>query len=232
VIWFHAPHLPVVAGPKYRQMYKDQKPKYRDYYGCITAMDEQVGRLRAELERLGIADDTMLWFCSDNGPEGNDAAPGRTNGLRGRKRSLYEGGVRVPGLLLWPAKIQRPRVVRMPCSTSDYFPTVVDVLDLQLEGQPGPTDGVSLLPSIEGKMTQRPRPIGFQSADQVALTDNRYKVYSKDTGKTFELYDLIDDPGETHDLITEKPEIAEEMIDVVSAWRMSCQRSLDGKDYG
>jgi arylsulfatase A-like enzyme len=231
VIWFHAPHLPVVAGPKYSAMYENQNPKLRDYYGCITAMDEQVGRLRAELETLGIARNTMLWFCSDNGPEGNNSAPGRTKGLRGRKRSLYEGGVRVPGLLIWPDKIRTPRVVQTPCSTCDYFPTVVDALGLRSDRGPEPLDGVSLLPLIEGKMAQRPRPIGFQSRNQLALIDNRYKIYSSDEGKSFELYDLINDPREERDLAAEKPEIAQKMIDTLNAWRASCRRSLDGKDY-
>jgi len=231
VIWFHTPHLPVVAGPKYREMYSDQDPKLRDYCGCITAMDEQVGRLRAELETLGMTRDTMLWFCSDNGPEGNDSAPGRTKGLRGRKRSLYEGGVRVPGLLIWPGRIKTPRTIPMPCSTCDYFPTAMDVLGVRPEGRPAPVDGVSLLPLIEGKMAQRPRPIGFQSRNQLALIDNRYKIYSKDKGKSFELYDLVSDPGEKHDLAMEKPEITKGMIDTLNAWLASCRRSLDGKDY-
>ena len=231
VIWFHTPHLPVVAGPKYRDMYKGQEPKHRDYYGCITAMDEQVGRLRAELKTLGIARDTMLWFCSDNGPEGNDSAPGRTKGLRGRKRSLYEGGVRVPGLLIWPGNVRTPRTIQMPCSTCDYSPTVMDVLGLRIERRPKPVDGVSLLPLIEGKTAQRPRPIGFQSRNQVALIDNRYKIYSKDKSQTFKLYDLLSDPGEKQDLAAEKPEIAEKMIETLNAWRASCQQSLDGKDY-
>ncbi len=231
VIWFHTPHLPTVAGPKYRAMYDDQDSKHRDYYGCITAMDEQIGRLRAELETLGVAPNTMLWFCSDNGPEGNSSAPGRTKGLRGRKRSLYEGGVRVPGLLIWPDRVKTPRVIPMPCSTCDYFPTVVDVLGLRSGQRPEPIDGVSLLPLIGGKMTQRPQPIGFQSRNQLALIDNRYKLYSPDQGKTYELYDLIDDPREEHDLAAEKPEIVRKMTDTLNAWRASCQQSLDGKDY-
>ncbi len=231
VIWFHAPHLPVVAGPKYRRVYENENPDRRDYYGCITAMDEQVGRLRAELETLGIAANTMLWFCSDNGPEGNDTAPGRTKGLRGRKRSLYEGGIRVPGLLVWPRRIKTPRIVRMPCCTSDYFPTVLDVLGARPEQRPEPADGVSLLPLIEGKTTQRPHPIGFQSRNQLALIDNRYKIYSSNEGKTFELYDLPNDPGEKRNLADEEPEIMLQMIDTLTAWRNSCRRSLDGKDY-
>ena len=65
----------------------------------------------------------------------------------------------------------------------------------------------------------------------MALTGNCYKIYSKDNGKTFELYDLLNDPGEEHDLATEKAEIARKMVDTVSTWRASCQQSLDGKDY-
>ena len=74
----------------------------------------------------------MVWFCSDNGPEGNPQRRGRSQGsagpFRGRKRSLYEGGVRVPGLLEWPARITRARVTDIPCVTSDYFPTVLDAI--------------------------------------------------------------------------------------------------------
>ncbi|HUV07677.1 MAG TPA: sulfatase-like hydrolase/transferase, partial [Spirochaetia bacterium] len=93
VIWFHAPHSPVVAGPEYLRLYEDQELGRRHYYGCITAMDEQVGRLRAALRRLGVAENTMLCFCSDNGPEGmsegldSNINCGSTKGFRGRKRS-------------------------------------------------------------------------------------------------------------------------------------------------
>ena len=244
VIWFHAPHLPVVAGGKYAEMYKDRRG--RNYLGCITAMDDQMGRLRAELKKLGIADNTMLWFCSDNGPEGGrfNGANGSAGPLRGRKRSLYEGGVRVPGLLVWPAKVAKPRVVKMPCSTCDYFPTVLDVLGFTMKGRPLPIDGVSLLPLIEGRMTRRPRPIGFESAGQISLTDNRYKLIraggrkrKKKGGEAaaqparFELYDLIEDPGEKHDLAAEKPGVVNTMRATLDAWRASCKKSLAGEDY-
>ena len=233
VIWFHAPHLPVVAGPKHRALYKHLPEGAQHYLGCITAMDEQVGRLRAELRTLGIADSTMLWFCADNGPEGRKKTPanGSAGPLRGRKRSLYEGGVRVPGLLEWPAKIKTPRVVTVPCSTSDYFPTVLGALGFTMEGQPEPIDGVSLLPLIEGKMTERPRPIGFESKGQVALIGNRYKIYKANKSKAYELYDLADDPGERRDLAAEKPDVVKQMAATVEAWRVSCKHSLAGKDY-
>jgi arylsulfatase A-like enzyme len=228
VIWFHTPHLPVASAPPYTDGYTEHK----DYYGCITAMDEQMGRLRAELAALGIEDNTMLWFCSDNGPEGNDTAPGRTKGLRGRKRSLYEGGVRVPGLMVWPAKVKEARTVTMPCSTSDYFPTVLEALGFGLpETEARPYDGVSLLPLIDGKMTERARPIGFESRRQVSLIDNRYKIYSGDKGETFELYDIVADPHEKSDIAADHPDIVEKMSQTVQAWRDSCAKSNNGEDY-
>jgi len=240
VIWFHTPHLPTVAGPEYAQMYEGIEGAHPVYHGCITAMDDQMGRLRKELDDLGITKNTMLWFCSDNGPEGSSRAPGSAGNLRGRKRSLFEGGVRVPGILVWPAKIKQPRIVDVPCSTLDYFPTVLDVLGFRMQGQPLPIDGVSLLPLIEGKMTQRPRPIGFQSSGQVSLTDNRYKlIKSGGRGKGgsgrradgLMLFDLLEDPGETKDLAADKPEILEAMKKTLSDWQESCRASAAGEDY-
>ncbi|MFC1794802.1 sulfatase [Planctomycetota bacterium] len=235
VIWFHTPHLPVLTGPKYRKMYSQYSEDQQHYYGCITALDEQIGRLRSELRGLGVADNTMVWFCSDNGPEGKDGKSGRSRGsagpFRGRKRSLLEGGVRVPGLLEWPSRINAGQVTDIPCSTSDYFPTVMDVLGFRMEEQPEPTDGVSLLPLIEGKMTERPLPIGFESRNQVSLTSKRYKIYSKDKGKTYMLFDLLNDPGENNDLAAEKSEILHAMNKKLETWRASCKDSLAGKDY-
>ena len=231
VIWFHTPHEPVLAGPTHLAMYQGvASEKERHYYGCLTAMDEQVARLRKELRDLGIAENTMLWFCADNGPE-HKAGPGSTGGLRGRKRSLFEGGVRVPGLLEWPARIKAPRTTEVPCSTADYFPTVLDVLGFRMTGQPEPLDGVSLLPLIEGKMSERPKPIGFESGGQVALIDNRYKLITQGKGKTWMLFDLAADRSETKDLAAEKPEIVEKMTATLDAWRASCKDSLAGKDY-
>jgi len=227
VIWFHASHLPVVSAPPYTDGYKE----HSDYYGCITAMDEQIGRLRSELKTLGIDGNTMLWFCSDNGPEGDDTAPGRTGGLRGRKRDLYEGGVRVPGLLVWPDRIKSFRTVMVPCSTNDYFPTVMEALGHRIpEMDTRPYDGVSLLPLIEDNMKERPRPIAFESKGSVALIDNRYKcIYVP--GGDYELYDIVEDPGEKRDIAAEQPFALENLRVGLDWWRNSCRHSYRGEDY-
>lgn len=228
VIWFHTPHLPVVSAPPYTDGYSEHK----DYYGCITAMDQQMGRLRDQLRKVDVAENTMLWFCSDNGPEGNASAPGRTKGLRERKRSLYEGGIRVPGLLVWPRVIKQNKTVSMPCCTSDYFPTILDALGYELpEEKARPYDGISLLPLIREEMNERPEPIAFESRDQVSLIDNRYKIYSDNRGKTYQLYDLLADQGETTDLSGQYPDIVESMRQTLEAWRQSCEMSNKEMDY-
>jgi len=229
VVWFHTPHLPVVAGPKHAAMYADAAEYERNYYGCVTAMDEQVGRLRAALRELGVADNTMLVMASDNGPEGNDEAPGTTGGLRGRKRSLYEGGVRVPGVIEWPARI-RPGVTDFPAVTSDYLPTILEAV-----GAPAPDarpiDGVSLVPVFADATIERSRPIGFEIRRSVALIDNRYKLISNNGGGTWELYDLLEDRGERHNIAASHEEIVARMRATVEQWRASCAASAEGKDY-
>jgi len=228
VIWFHAPHLPVVSAPPYTDGYTEHK----DYYGCISAMDEQMGRLRAALKSSGVEENTILWFCSDNGPEGDDTFPGRTHGLKGRKRSLYEGGVRVPGLMVWPKMIKEGRVTKIPCTTSDYFPTILDVLGYSLDSTTVlPRDGISLLPLITEDMEQRERPIAFESNKQLSLTDNRYKIYSANQGESYELYDLILDENESENIAHLHPEIVEGMTRTLEQWRRSCRESNQGKDY-
>lgn len=248
VIWFHAPHEPVVAGPEYLKMYPGLSEGEQHFYGCITALDEQVGRLRKELRELGVADHTMVWFTSDNGPEGNTGDAGRqrgsAGGLRGRKRSLWEGGVRVPGVLEWPARIKPGTVTTVPCSTLDYFPTTLDLLGFRLKGQPEPIDGVSLVPLFEGKMTERPVPIPFETiggtgsnnsrgSPRLALVDNRYKLLTDMEGPGDQdlLFDLLADRGETKNLAADRADLAQAMKAKLAAFRDSCKRSFAGKDY-
>lgn len=221
VIWFHTPHLPVLTGEKYRDMYADRSVDEQHFYGCITAMDEQVGRLRQKLRNLGIAENTMIWFCSDNGPEGKERK-GRNQGsagpFSGRKRSLLDGGLRVPAILEWPGGIRKHRVVDIPCSTSDYFPTILDMLGIKSEQPVKPIDGISLLPFILGKTKERPFPIGFIHGKQRSLVNNRFKLYSRDNGKTYKLYDLKTDVAEDKNVIDEYPEIAGSMINILNEW--------------
>jgi hypothetical protein len=94
-----------------------------------------------------------------------------------------------------------------------------------------PLDGISLLPVIEGRITERPRPIAFESGNQVALVDSQYKLITQDDGKTWMLFDLIADASETSDIAAEHPDTVNRMRSVLEAWRKSCTESREGKDY-
>ncbi|MPY89982.1 MAG: sulfatase-like hydrolase/transferase [Luteitalea sp.] len=156
VIWFGSPHNPHEALAKDLELYKDQPEKLRHFLGEVTAMDRAMGHLRRELRELGVADNTLLWYTSDNGaiPEGS------TGGLRGGKDTLWEGGIRVPGIIEWPSRIPTPRTTDLPSGTVDIYPTLLDVVGVDARNQV-PLDGISLVPLIDGELSSRPKPLGF-----------------------------------------------------------------------
>ncbi|MFQ6036161.1 MAG: sulfatase-like hydrolase/transferase [Sedimentisphaerales bacterium] len=156
VVWFGSPHGPHEALERDRALYKAHSEKLQHFYGEITAMDRAFGKLRQELRTLGIHENTLLWYCSDNG---GLPKVGVTGG-RGNKGKIYEGGLRVPAILEWPCRIPEPRTTDIPCNTSDIYPTLLELLGVRLKKQP-PLDGVSLVPLIEGRMKSRPKPMGF-----------------------------------------------------------------------
>lgn len=192
VVWFHAPHLPVVAGPEHSRFYANLDWKQQMYFGCITALDEQIGRLRDELESLGVAENTMMWFSSDNGPE--NGTPGATGGLLARKRSLHEGGIRVPGLLTWPARIKQPTKVLAPCHTGDYYPTILAAIQEPYATQQ--LDGIDIWPLIAGERDERGSAIHFRFGPQSAVITDQYKLYRPKPQSAWSLYDLKSDRGE------------------------------------
>ena len=228
VVWIHTPHLPVVATEEMMADYSEYSYKEQIYYATITGMDKQIGRLWKKLEELGEAENTMLWFCSDNGPERD--TPGTAGIYRERKRSLYEGGVRVPAFCVYPNGIEAGQKTAFPCFTSDYLPTIVDILRLDFPDD-RPIDGVSLTSVLNGKENVREKPMGFQYGGKISWVTQEYKLISTDKGETFELYNLLNDPGELKNSIAENPELAEEMKADLLAWVESCKQSKNGNDY-
>ena len=156
VVWFGSPHSPHRAMEGDRLPYSSQEEALQHFYGEITGMDRAFGMLRQEISDLGIRENTILWFSSDNG-----GLPdlGRTGG-RGHKGQIYEGGLRIPSMLEWPARISRARATAVPAVTSDMYPTLLEIAGVARSDQP-PLDGLSLMPLIEGQMRERPKPIGF-----------------------------------------------------------------------
>ncbi|NIP69547.1 MAG: sulfatase-like hydrolase/transferase, partial [Planctomycetales bacterium] len=156
VVWFGSPHRPHRALEEDRRHYAGQPNNVQHFLGEVTGMDRAFGRLRRGLDDLGIRENTILWYTSDNG-----ALPvGSTGGRRGNKGSIYEGGLAVPGILQWPSRIRQPRTTNVRCNTSDIYPTLLEVTGVSMKGQP-PLDGISLVPLIAGEMRARPRPMGF-----------------------------------------------------------------------
>ncbi|MEC9093511.1 MAG: sulfatase-like hydrolase/transferase [Planctomycetota bacterium] len=234
VIWFHAPHLPVVASDEDRKEFEKLDPYSQSYFGCLKALDREVGRLRTRLRQLDIAENTLVCFCSDNGPEGKNSAPGSAGKLRGRKRSLYEGGVRVPGIVEWPKKINPGSVTEFPAVTSDYFPTIVELTEGKLPSRP--FDGTSLAAVFQNPLLERKEPIFFESGHSATMLRQNFKLVTLVNRKTTEfsrreLYDLREDPMEKNNLASQSSQRVQRMESALKAWRASCRESLTGKDY-
>ena len=189
-IWFHTPHLPVVSDSLHRSYYDGMSLDKQIYYGSITAMDEQIGRLWNKLEELGIEENTIIFYCSDNGPEVQ--TPGSAGVFRERKRSLYEGGVRVPAFVVWKNNINEGQRIDYPAVTSDYLPTILDILELEYPDN-RPVDGISILMALKGEKKKRVKPIGFICKPKISWVTDQYKLIGDYNRENFELYDLLND---------------------------------------
>ncbi len=231
VIWFGTPHSPFMASEKDMAGFEALAQSSRHHYGELVAMDRSIGTLRSRLRQLGIAEETLVWFCSDNGglPK---ITPGTVGGLRGFKGSLYEGGLRVPGIIEWPKGIPTPRVTEYPAVTMDIFPTIADIVGLKSETWLQPQDGLSLMPLFSGEIGERKKPIPFNCFGDTALVDNNYKlIHLGRQGGQFELYDLLNDPAETRNIVNEETEVTHRLKGLMSAWQRELAASLSGKDY-
>ncbi len=234
VIWFNAPHEDIVAGPEYLKMYKGYG-EAAHYYGCITEMDEQVGRLQQTLKKLGVYENTLQFFTSDNGPEGSPPKKGTRRAgsagpFSGRKRDIYDGGVRVPTLTVWPGKITPDTRIDVPAITMDYFPTIAKVVGVPLPSRP--YDGIDMMPILTGSTQKRTTPIPFAYGTLGALVDGKYKLITNGTsGETDVLYDLSRDVREENNIISQHPEKAIEMKKKIIAFFNSAAKSAAGKDY-
>lgn len=196
VIWFASPHEPYDALEQDLTLYDEVPGKYgerpvtltsmetgrpvqrlrgevlRERYAEITAMDRAIGQLRKSLAEMGLRENTLLWYCGDNGTptEGVAVSP-----LRSHKGSIYDGGVRVPAIIEWPAGVPEPRLSDVVSVTSDILPTLCDLAEQPLPDRP--LDGISLKPLIDGAMTERSRPIAFWNFDTSRIDPQQWKPY-------------------------------------------------------
>ena len=194
VVWFGSPHSPFKAAPEDLAHYADAKDAHR--LGEITGLDRAVGKLRAALREEGIQENTLFWYTSDNG--GTDA---RSSGGRGKKGAIYEGGLRVPAIIEWPARIKTPRVTAIPGNTCDIYPTLLDLLGIEPANQPV-LDGISLVSVIDNESDSRSQPMGFWKSNQGGISTPsdqwmREELSAQQAGKDY--YDrkrLMEDAAE------------------------------------
>ncbi len=153
VVWFGSPHSPFRAAPEDRAHYEGKKDA--DWLGEITGLDRAVGKMRAALRNMGAHENTLFWYTSDNG-----GLKVPSSGGRGKKGAVYEGGLRVPAIIEWPARVKTPRITKTPANSSDIYPTLLELVGVKPETQPV-LDGISLVGEIDGKSTKRSKPMGF-----------------------------------------------------------------------
>lgn len=180
VVWFGSPHEPYSGLPSDLALYDDLPAKYhekkvrltsnvtgtrttrsqgevlRERYAEITAMDRAIGGLRTHLEKAGLRDNTLLFYCGDNGTssDGVLASP-----HRGHKGQVYDGGILVPGLIEWPARIKQPQSTIVRASTSDLLPTLCALVGQPLPDRP--IDGIDISPMLDDNMLERSHPLFF-----------------------------------------------------------------------
>ncbi len=261
LIWYASPHGPMEAFDDDKAPFVDMHEFSAAHHGEIIAMDRSIGQLRQGLRDLGIADDTLVWFISDNGGlptfgvtrgSTGDYIPGvipdSTGHLRGFKSSFYEGGFRVPAIVEWPGHIE-PRVSQFPSTTLDMFPTLIEITGLSPDDINRVHDGISLAPNFKRERKRRKQPIGFRVLGNFGWLDNDYKlIYYRDYEQAFvdgsfstelmesltkewQLYNVVEDPSEQNNLIEAKPRIAARMRSQLDAWNASVDRSVEGSDY-
>jgi len=182
VVWFGSPHEPYSGQPNDLALYDDLPKEYadkqfrltsnatgrptkrplrdvlRERYAEITAMDRAIGQLRDWLKKEGLRDKTMLWYCGDNGTPGDGIV---TSPFRGQKGTMYEGGVRVPGVIEWPARIDKPVTSDVNTVTSDILPTLCALTKTALPNRP--LDGMDLTGLFDGQLKKRSKRIGLWS---------------------------------------------------------------------
>ncbi|MDA0588809.1 MAG: sulfatase-like hydrolase/transferase [Planctomycetota bacterium] len=199
VVWFGSPHSPHIAGKGFGELYADQPKAKREFLGELSGIDAAVGNLRKEIREMGIVDNTVLWYTSDNGALG----VGSTAGLSGLKGSLLEGGLRVPTIIEWPSVITKPRITNRVSGTVDIYPTVLELAGVTMEKQPV-LDGQSLLPLIRGGGDEpRRKPLGFwvYPAKGRSMQAGRMLAEQRDNPKPW--HEVEPDPSQTGGYSTE-----------------------------
>ena len=204
--------------------YGSQKESHAAFAAMINLLDDQVGEIVDKVTELGIADHTIIIFSSDNGAHTEGGADPKffnsTGGLRGLKRDLYEGGVRVPMIVKWPGKVEAGRESEHISAFWDVLPTVADIVNVEA---PVSIDGISFLPELLGQEQEVHSHLywefyekeGRQAVRKGPWKAVRYKVAYDYEGTPVQLYNLEEDPFEKNNVAVQYPEMAAEMLTLI-----------------
>jgi arylsulfatase A-like enzyme len=220
---YNTPHSPMQVPDSFWERYKnhplgmrhrDPKKEQIDKTRCALAMceniDWNVGRILKKLEELKVADNTIVIYFSDNGPNSwrwND-------GMKGRKGSTDEGGVRVPFVIRWPRHIKPGIQIPQIAGAIDLLPTLADAAGISIIGSK-PLDGISLKPLLLGKAENWPdRMIFSHQKGRVSVRTQRYRLDHTD-----KLFDMKTDPGQNNDISKAKPDVAAKLRKAVAQWK-------------
>lgn len=226
---FNAPHSASSFGPdpkdkknrpgvqcpeQYTNLYQDEvkEDKLRRYYGSVTRMDEAIGKVLAAIEQRGETEDTLVFFMSDNGGSGN----GGNQPLRGSKSTMWEGGLRVPLIVRWPAKLPAGKVTDEFLTALEFWPTIAAASNAAALNE-DIRDGFNMLPVLRGdELSPRKTMFWQRRADKAARVGN-WKWLETERGGG--LFDLSKDVGESNDLSKQEPAKLAEMRAAWQAWR-------------
>ena len=202
---------------RHRDPAQESIPMTRAALAMVENIDANVGRVLAKLDELGVADDTIVLYLSDNGPNSfrwND-------GMKGRKGSTDEGGVRSPLLVRWPGKIAAGARIDRIAAAIDLLPTLIDLAGVERVGDK-PLDGVSLKPLLLGQEQAWPdRTLLTHWAGRASLRTQRFRLDNDGA-----LFDMEADPGQLQDVASQYPEQAERLRAELDEWRQLCLREL------
>lgn len=216
---YNAPHTPLEATPEYLARFSHiENERRRIYAAMISAVDDGVGRLLAKLDELELAENTLVFFLSDNGGATFHAAD--NSPLRGHKGQLYEGGVRVPFAARWPGRIPAGVDYSHPISSMDILGTIVGLTGAPISPE-RPLDGVNLMPYLTGEKKGPPHEVLFwhmYDRNRSGLRKGSLKLVIPDHGSPPELYELSDDISEAH-LLRHATSIEKELLQELEAWK-------------
>jgi len=241
---YNAPHYPMHAPQKYLDRFPHLPPDRRIMAAMISAVDDGVGQIVDELKRRGIYENTVIFFQSDNGPSREsrnwmDGRPdpyygGMPGSLKGHKYSLFEGGIRVPGIFCWPGHIPAGQVINEPCAAMDVFPTFLKLAGGSPEEYQ--LDGMDITPVLMDKAPSPHQELFWEMDDQTAVRRGDYKLVLN--GRLVEeekpkepvfLADLSNDPGETVNLAEKLPELTSELKEKATRWRAGIEETWEKK---